>query len=80
MQPSTFGSRVRRSLSNCAQLFDWNGGLSIKPVENFTVLFGVKNILNTNPPFSNANQNNFAAGHNSIAADPLLRNYYFNVS
>jgi iron complex outermembrane recepter protein len=58
----------------------WNGDLSIKPVENLTVLFGLKNILNTRPPFTNAYQNNFAAGYNSITADPLLRNYYLNVS
>jgi iron complex outermembrane receptor protein len=58
----------------------FNGDVSVKPIQNLTVLFGVKNILNTSPPFTNAYQNNFAAGYNAIVADPLLRNFYLNVS
>jgi hypothetical protein len=43
------------------------------------VLFGIKNIANTAPPFTNASQNNFASGYNALIADPLLRNYYINL-
>jgi iron complex outermembrane recepter protein len=56
-----------------------DGYVSVKPVEQLTVLFGVKNILNTSPPFTNASQNNFAAGYNALIADPLLRNFYINL-
>jgi iron complex outermembrane receptor protein len=56
-----------------------DGYVSIKPDEALTVLFGVKNILNTNPPFTNASQNNFASGYNALIGDPLLRNFYINV-
>ena len=44
-----------------------------------TVLFGIKNLFNTSPPFTNAQQNNFAAGYNALVADPLLRNFYINL-
>ena len=43
------------------------------------MLFGIKNILNRNPPYTNASQNNFAAGYNALIADPLLRNFYVNL-
>jgi hypothetical protein len=43
------------------------------------VLFGVKNILNTWPPFTNASTSNFTAGYNPLIADPLLRNFYINI-
>jgi iron complex outermembrane receptor protein len=58
----------------------WNGEVNVKPATGLTVLFGIKNLLNTSPPFTNAYQNNFAAGYNSITGDPLLRNFYVNVS
>jgi iron complex outermembrane receptor protein len=58
-------------------LFD--GYVSIKPIQQFTVLFGIKNLLNKSPPFTNASQNNFAAGYNALIADPLLRNFYVNL-
>ena len=53
--------------------------MSVKPITPLTVLFGIKNILNRNPPYSNAAQNNFAAGYNALVADPLLRNFYVNL-
>lgn len=56
-----------------------DGYASVKPVEKLTVLFGIKNIFNTSPPFTNAPQNNFAAGYNALIADPLLRNFYINL-
>jgi iron complex outermembrane receptor protein len=58
----------------------WNGDVSVKPVDRLTLLFGIKNILNTSPPFTNAFEENFAAGYNPLTADPLLRNFYVNVS
>jgi len=56
-----------------------DGYVSVKPIDPLTVLFGIKNILNTSPPFTNASQNNFAAGYNALIADPLLRNFYINL-
>jgi iron complex outermembrane receptor protein len=56
-----------------------DGLVSVKPIEPVTVLFGIKNIFNTSPPFTNAFQSNFAAGYNAYVADPLLRNFYVNV-
>jgi iron complex outermembrane recepter protein len=56
-----------------------DGYVSVKPIEKLTVLFGIKNLLNTSPPFTNAPQNNFAAGYNALIADPLLRNFYINL-
>jgi iron complex outermembrane receptor protein len=58
----------------------WNGDVTVKPVDKLTLLFGIKNILNTSPPFTNAFEENFAAGYNPLNADPLLRNFYVNVS
>jgi iron complex outermembrane recepter protein len=56
-----------------------DGYVSVKPIERLTVLFGVKNLLNTSPPYTNAPQNNFAAGYNALIADPVLRNFYINL-
>ena len=56
-----------------------DGYASVKPIEKLTVLLGIKNIFNTSPPFTNASQNNFAAGYNALIADPLLRNFYINL-
>ncbi len=56
-----------------------DGYVSVKPVEKLTVLFGIKNLFNTSPPFTNASQNNFASGYNALIADPLLRNFYVNL-
>ena len=52
---------------------------SVRPTEKLAVVFGIKNLLNTSPPFTNASQNNFAAGYNALVADPLLRNFYINL-
>jgi iron complex outermembrane receptor protein len=56
-----------------------DGYVSVNPVEPLTVLFGIKNIFNTSPPFSNESTGNFAAGYNSLITDPLLRNFYINL-
>jgi iron complex outermembrane receptor protein len=56
-----------------------DGYVSVKPVEKLTVLFGIKNLFDRNPPYTNASQNNFAAGYNALVVDPLLRNFYVNL-
>jgi iron complex outermembrane receptor protein len=56
-----------------------DGYVSVQPIEHLTALFGIKNLFNTSPPFTNALQNNFAAGYNALIADPLLRNFYVNL-
>jgi iron complex outermembrane receptor protein len=53
--------------------------VSYKPIEKLTVLFGIKNLLDKNPPFTNASQDNFAAGYNQLVVDPLMRNFYVNL-
>ena len=57
----------------------WDAFASVKPTEQLAAVFGIKNLLNTSPPFSNAPQNNFASGYNALIADPLLRNFYINL-
>jgi iron complex outermembrane receptor protein len=56
-----------------------DGYVSVKPIEKLNVLFGIKNLFNTSPPYTNAQQNNFASGYNALIADPLLRNFYINL-
>ncbi len=56
-----------------------DGYASATPFKKFTVVFGIKNILSTKPPLTNASQNNFASGYNALIADPLLRNFYINL-
>jgi iron complex outermembrane receptor protein len=58
-------------------LFDAYG--VYKPTPKLALLFGIKNLFDRSPPFTNAAQNNFAAGYNALVADPLLRNFYVNV-
>ena len=53
--------------------------VSVKPVEKLTVLFGIKNLLDKRPPFTNASEGNFAAGYNTLNTDPLMRNFYINL-
>ncbi len=52
---------------------------SVKPIEKLTILFGIKNLFDTSPPFSNANTDTFAAGYNSFNTDSRLRNFYVNL-
>jgi iron complex outermembrane recepter protein len=53
--------------------------VGVKPIDKLAVVFGIKNLLDRNPPFTNAYQDNFAAGYNALNVDPLLRNFYVNV-
>jgi outer membrane receptor protein involved in Fe transport len=56
-----------------------DGYVSVRPIRNLTVLFGIRNILNGYPPFTDAPEDNFASGYNALEADPLLRNFYVNL-
>ena len=56
-----------------------DGYASITPIKKLTFTLGIKNLLNTSPPLTNAPQNNFAEGYNALIADPLMRNFYLNL-
>jgi iron complex outermembrane recepter protein len=56
----------------------WNGYVSFKPVDPLTVLFGINNLFDTNPPFTNQN-GTFQAGYNSAIANPIGRAFYVNL-
>jgi outer membrane receptor protein involved in Fe transport len=43
------------------------------------VVAGIKNLFDRAPPFTNAFQNNFAAGYNALTADPRGRSFYIDV-
>ncbi len=58
----------------------WDTYVSYKPVHGLRVLFGIRNLLNTNPPFTNSAQGNFAAGYNSLYSNPIGRDFYLNLS
>jgi iron complex outermembrane recepter protein len=53
--------------------------VSYKPIDQMTVIVGIKNLLDRDPPYTNSYQNNFASGYNALTADPLLRNFYITV-
>ena len=56
----------------------WDAYVSVKPVKQLTVLFGIKNLQDRNPPYTNAFQGNFAAGYNALIVDPTMRSFYVN--
>ncbi len=58
----------------------WDAYASYMPVRRLTVLFGVQNLFNTNPPFTNAGSNNFASGYSALFSNPIMRDFYLNVS
>jgi iron complex outermembrane receptor protein len=58
----------------------WDTYASYTPVRGLTVLFGIQNLFNTNPPFTNAGSNNFAAGYSALFSNPIMRDFYLNVS
>jgi iron complex outermembrane receptor protein len=53
--------------------------VSVKPIRQVTVLLGIKDLANKSPPYTNANQGNFAAGYNAFVVDPTQRSFYLNV-
>ncbi len=66
-------------LRTVGSLSTWDAYASYKPLRGLSVLFGIRNLFNKNPPFTNAAQGNFAAGYNSLIASPILRDFYLNL-
>jgi iron complex outermembrane receptor protein len=64
---------------NVSSQSTWNTYASFKPIPNLTVLFGIQNLLNATPPFSNQLDYNFAAGYSSIFSNPIMRAFYLNL-
>ncbi|HUA27194.1 MAG TPA: TonB-dependent receptor [Steroidobacteraceae bacterium] len=64
---------------NVSSQSTWDAYASYKPIPNLTVLFGVQNVLNATPPFSNQLDYNFAAGYSSIFSNPIMRAFYINL-
>lgn len=56
----------------------WNVYASYRPIHPLTVLFGIRNVLDKNPPFSNQT-GNWPTGYNPIYSNPLLRTFYINL-
>jgi iron complex outermembrane recepter protein len=57
----------------------WNGYVSFKPIQALKLLAGINNLLDTDPPFSNQNQN-WQAGYNPIFSNPLGRTFYGRIT
>ena len=57
----------------------WDAYASYKPIPRLTVLFGIQNLFNSTPPFSNQLDYNFAAGYSSIFSNPIMRSFYVNL-
>ena len=58
----------------------WDAYVSDRPMRGLSVLFGIRNLFNTNPPFTNSSQGNFAAGYNSLFSNPIMRDFYLNLT
>jgi len=57
----------------------WNGYVSFKPIPSLKLLAGINNLADTNPPFSNQEQN-WQAGYNPIFSSPLGRTFYGRIT
>ncbi len=57
----------------------WDVYASYRPIHGMNVLFGVRNVFNQIPPFSNQ-VGNWPSGYNPIYSNPLLRTFYLNLS
>ncbi len=53
----------------------WNAYASWKPTKSSKIIFGIRNLFDTNPPFSNQ-VNNWQAGYNPLFSDPTGRTFY----
>jgi iron complex outermembrane receptor protein len=53
----------------------WNGYVSFKPTDPLTVLLGIRNLFDTNPPFSNQTAN-WQTPYNPVFSDPFGRTFY----
>jgi iron complex outermembrane recepter protein len=56
----------------------WDVYGSYKPIMPLTVLLGIRNVFNRNPPFSNQ-LGNWGSGYNPVYSDPTLRTFYINL-
>jgi iron complex outermembrane receptor protein len=56
-----------------------NGYVSFKPIPPLKLLVGINNLLDTDPPFSNQEQN-WQSGYNPIFSSPLGRTFYGRVT
>ena len=56
----------------------WDVYGSYKPIMPLTVLVGIRNLFNRNPPFSNQ-LGNWGSGYNPVYSDPTLRTFYVNL-
>jgi iron complex outermembrane recepter protein len=56
----------------------WNGYVSWKPIAPLTLLFGIQNLLNTDPPFSNQTTD-WQSGYNPRYSDPYGRTFYTRI-
>jgi iron complex outermembrane receptor protein len=57
----------------------WNAYASYKPIPALKLLVGINNLADTNPPFSNQEQN-WQAGYNPLFSSPLGRTFYGRVT
>lgn len=69
-EPSPVGN-VQTVASNTT----WNIYGSWKPMKPLTVVLGIRNLFNKEPPFSNQTLN-WQAGYDPVFSDPILRAYY----
>jgi iron complex outermembrane receptor protein len=53
----------------------WNAYVSYKAFTGLKLVGGINNLFNTDPPFSNQNQN-WQSGYNSVFSSPIGRAYY----
>jgi len=56
----------------------WNGYVSFKPIDPLTVLLGIRNLFDKDPPFSNQTAN-WQTPYNPVFSDPLGRTFYARV-
>jgi len=56
-----------------------NGYVSFKPIPPLKLLVGINNLFDTNPPFSNQEQN-WQAGYNPLFSSPIGRAFYGRVT
>jgi len=57
----------------------WNGYVSFKPIPALKLLAGINNLFDTNPPFSNQNQN-WPSGYNPIFSSAIGRTFYGRIT
>ena len=57
----------------------WKGYVTYKPIPSLKLLAGIDNLFDTNPPFSNQEQN-WQAGYNPIFSNPIGRTFYGRIT